>query len=42
MCEHVGISALTGKGIKGDDGPAIKEHFLFSNHAFLNYRYQQQ
>ena len=31
MCEHLGISALTGKRIKGDDDSAIKEHLLFCN-----------
>ena len=24
MCEHLGISALTGKRVKGDDDSAIK------------------
>ena len=33
MCEHLGISALTGKRDKGDDDSAIKEHLLFSNHS---------
>ena len=32
MCEHLGISALTGKRVKGDDDSAIKEHRLFCNH----------
>ena len=27
MCEHLGISAITGKRVKGDDDNAIKEHF---------------
>ena len=31
MCEHLGISALTGKRVKGDDDSAIKEHLLFCN-----------
>ena len=31
MCEHLGISALTGKRVKGDDDSAIK-HLLFCNH----------
>ena len=31
MCEHLRISALTGKRISDDDS-AIKEHFLFCNH----------
>ena len=26
MCEHLGISALAGKRVKGDDDFAIKEH----------------
>ena len=25
MCEHLGISALTGKRVKGDDDSAINE-----------------
>ena len=33
MCEHSGISALTGKRVKDDDESAIKEHFLFCNYA---------
>ena len=32
MCEHLEISALTGKRVKGDDDSAIKEHLLFCNH----------
>ena len=30
---HLGISALTGKRVKGDDDSAIKEHLLFCNHT---------
>ena len=33
MCEHLGISALTGKRIKGDDDSGMKEHLLFCNHT---------
>ena len=33
MCEHLGISALTGKRVKGNDDSGIKEHLLFYNHA---------
>ena len=33
MWEHLGISALTGKTVNGDDDSAIKEHLLFCNHA---------
>ena len=33
MCEHLGISALTGKRVKGDDDSTIKEHLLFYNHT---------
>ena len=33
MWEHLGISALTGKRVKGDDDSAIKEHLLFCNHT---------
>ena len=32
-CEYFGISALTGKRVKGDVNFAIKEHLLFCNHA---------
>ena len=32
MCEHFGISALTGKRVKGDDDAAIREHLLFCNY----------
>ena len=30
MCEHLGVSALTGKRVKEDDDCAIKEHHLFA------------
>ena len=33
MCECLGISALTGKRVKGDDDSAIKEHLSFCNHT---------
>ena len=33
MCEHLGISAPTGKRAKGDDDSATKEQLLFCNHA---------
>ena len=33
MCENLRISALTGKGVKGDDDSAIKEHLPFCNHT---------
>ena len=33
ICEHLGISALTGKRVKGDDDSAIKEQLLFCNHT---------
>ena len=33
MCEHLGISVLTGKRVKGDDDSVIKEHLLFCNHT---------
>ena len=32
MWEPLGISAHTGKRVKGDDDSAIKEHLLFCNH----------
>ena len=33
MCEHLGVSALTGKREKRDDDSAVKEHYLFCNHS---------
>ena len=33
MCEHLGISALTGKRVKRNNDSAIKEHHLFCNHS---------
>ena len=33
MCEHLGISALTGKRAKGNDDSVIKEHLTFCNHT---------
>ena len=33
MFEHLGVSALTGKRVKGDYDCAIKEHHLFWNHS---------
>ena len=33
ICEHMEISALTGKRVKDDDDAAIKEHLLFCNHT---------
>ena len=33
MCEHLGISALSEKRVKGDDDSAIKKHLLFCNHT---------
>ena len=33
MCEHLGVSALTWKRVKGDNDSAIKEHHLFCNHS---------
>ena len=32
MCEQLGVSALTGNRVKGDNDSAIKEHHLFCNH----------
>ena len=32
MYEHLEISTLTGKRVKGDDYSAIKKHLLFCNH----------
>ena len=32
MCEHLGVSALTGKSVKRGNDSAIKEHHLFCNH----------
>ena len=33
MCEHLEISAFTGKRVKGDDDSAIKKHPSFCNHT---------
>ena len=33
MCEHLGVSALTEKRVKGDNDSAIKEQHLFCNHS---------
>ena len=33
MCEHLTISARTGKIVKIDDGSAVKGHLLFCNHS---------
>ena len=33
MCEHLAVSALIGKRVKGEDDSAIKEHLSFCNHA---------
>ena len=33
MCEHFGISALTGKSVKEDNNSAIKGDHLFCNHS---------
>ena len=33
MCEHLGISALTGKRVKGDNDSAIKKKHLLCNHS---------
>ena len=33
MCEHLGVSALKEKRVKGDNNSAIKEHHLFCNHS---------
>ena len=33
MCEHLRISALTGKRVKGDNDSGIKEHLSFCNHT---------
>ena len=33
MCEHLRVSALTGKRVKEDNDSGIKEHHLFCNHS---------
>ena len=33
IAEYLGVSALTGKRVKGDNDSAIKEHHLFYNHS---------
>ena len=30
---HLGVSALTGKGVKGDNDSTVKEHHLCCNHS---------
>ena len=32
MCEHLGVSTLNGKRVKGDNDSAVKKH-LFCNHS---------
>ena len=34
MCEHLGVSTLTGKRMKGENHSAIKEYHLFCIHSF--------
>ena len=33
MYEHLGVSALTGKRVRGDNDSAVKEHHLFCNNS---------
>ena len=33
MCEHLGISTLNGKIVKGDGDSITKEHLLFCSHV---------
>ena len=33
MCEHLEVFAFTGKQVKQDNGPAIKEHHQLCNHS---------
>ena len=33
MCEHLGVSALTEKRMKGDNDSAKTEYHLFCNHS---------
>ena len=33
MCEHLGVSTLTGKRLKADNDSAVKQHHLFCNHS---------
>ena len=33
ICEHLGVSAITGKRVKGDSNSVIKEQHLFCNHS---------
>ena len=33
MCEHLGLSALTGTRMRGDNNSAVKEQHLFYNHS---------
>ena len=33
LCQHLGVSALTGKRVKGDNDSAVKENHLCCNHS---------
>ena len=33
MCQQLGVSALAGKRVKGDNDSAIQEHHVFCNHV---------
>ena len=33
MCKQVGVSAITGKRVEGDNDPTFKEHLLLCNHT---------
>ena len=33
MCEHLGLSALSGKRMRANNDSAVKEHHLFCNHS---------
>ena len=33
LCQHLGVSALTGKRVKGDNDSAVKKHRLCCNHS---------
>ena len=35
MCKHLGISAVNGKQVNGNDDSVVKENLSFCNHAMM-------
>ena len=42
MCEHLGVSALTGKTVKADNDSAIKEHDLTVCSCHVTYAFESE